>query len=47
MCYFSCHSAFELRKMEVFICIYAKLAFKPALLWGWKISDIKTVLYVL
>ena len=44
---FSYHFKFEFCEMKVFICISAKLVFKPALLWGWKISGIKTVLYVL
>ena len=45
----SCHSKFEFRKMKVVICITisTELAFKPALLWRWKISNIKTALYVL
>ena len=30
---FSSHSKFEFRKMKVVMCISAKLAFKPALLW--------------
>ena len=33
--------------MKVVIYLSAKLAFEPALLWGWKIANIKTVLYVL
>ena len=32
--------------MQVFISISVKLAFKPALLWGWKFSNVKTVLHV-
>ena len=39
---FSSHSKFEFRKMKVVICISTKLAFKPALLWEWKISNLKT-----
>ena len=35
---FSYHSKFKLCEMTVAICISAKLAFKSALLWGWKIS---------
>ena len=42
---FSCHSTFELRKMKVAICINTELAFKSVLLWGWKITNIKTALY--
>ena len=44
---FSYRYKFELSKMKVVICISAKLAFKPALLCGWEISNIKTVLYIL
>ena len=36
-----------LREIKDVICISTKLAFNPALLWGWKISNIKTILYVL
>ena len=42
---FSYHSKFKLCEMTVAICISAKLAFKSALLWGWKISK-KTVFYI-
>ena len=42
---FSYHSKFKLSEMTVAICISAKLAFKSALLWGWKISK-KTVFYI-
>ena len=44
---FSSHSKSELLKMKVVKCITAKLAFKQALLWRWKISNIKAILYVM
>ena len=44
---FSYNSKFELCKMKVGLSISAKLAFQPVLFLGWKISNIKAVLYVL
>ena len=44
MDFFPWYSTFKLCKMKVVTCISAKLAFMLALLWGWKISLIKTVL---
>ena len=38
---FSCYCKFLVQKMKVVICISPKLAYKPALLWGWKISNKK------
>ena len=34
-------------QIKAVICISTKQAFKSALLWGWKIFNKKTVLYVL
>ena len=39
---FSCHPKLNFSKMKVVLCISAELAFKFALLWGWKITNIKT-----
>ena len=44
---FSSQSKFKLLKMKVVECISAKLAFKHASLWRWKISNIKIILCVL
>ena len=44
---FSYNSEFKLHKLEVIIQISSKLALKPMFLWGWKILNIKIVLYAL